>query len=166
MRITVHGLAALLLAGLLTGAVLACVCVRDWRVGRKFSGALLAAWATAVIWITLLSREPVPYPRVHLTLLSYWHPYEFVENTVLFLPLGFLLCMTGLRAGGSILLGTGLSVFIELTQLATGRGILDLQDLLANTVGAALGAAGFALLCRMWRKNLKNIADDASASHE
>ena len=67
--------------------------------------------------------------------------YLFFGNIIWFVPFGFLLKrLTNMTAGKVILLGFGLSLFIETMQLVFGVGVFEIDDLLLNTSGAALGA--------------------------
>ena len=61
------------------------------------------------------------------------------NNILLFLPLGFLCRMiTGRR--GALLMGLGLSLSIEILQLFIPARTTSIVDVLANTLGAGLGA--------------------------
>lgn len=63
-------------------------------------------------------------------------------NTAMFIPLGILLPLIWKRFRKwyrMLAAGLGLSLYIELMQLMAGRGILDIDDLLVNTLGAMLG---------------------------
>ncbi len=61
------------------------------------------------------------------------------NNILLFLPLGFLYRMiTGRR--GALLMGLGLSLSIEILQLFIPARTTSVVDVLANTLGAGLGA--------------------------
>ena len=71
-------------------------------------------------------------------------------NAVLLAPLGFLLPLFWKyfdRAKRTILFGFGMSLSIELIQLVAG-GVTSVDDLILNTVGAALGFALAKLLLR------------------
>lgn len=71
-------------------------------------------------------------------------------NAVLLAPLGFLLPLFWSyfdRAKCTILFGFGMSLSIELIQLVAG-GVTSVDDLILNTVGAALGFALAKLLLR------------------
>ncbi|BBG02309.1 MULTISPECIES: VanZ family protein [Pseudonocardia] len=79
---------------------------------------------------------------------------QIVLNVVLFVPLGWLLRGPGRRSTGTaVLAGFGLSLLVETTQY-TGNWFLfpcsyrvaDVDDLIANTAGALLGALLVALL--------------------
>ncbi|WP_125114586.1 VanZ family protein [Agathobaculum sp. Marseille-P7918] len=71
-------------------------------------------------------------------------------NAVLLAPLGFLLPLFWSYFDGAkrtILFGFGMSLSIELIQLVAG-GVTSVDDLILNTVGAALGFALAKLLLR------------------
>ncbi|MDO4271236.1 MAG: VanZ family protein [Eubacteriales bacterium] len=73
-------------------------------------------------------------------------------NVLLFLPLGLLLPLFWRyfqRAGRTVLCGLALSVSIELIQLVSG-GVTSVDDVLLNTLGAALGFALAKLALRLW----------------
>ena len=62
-----------------------------------------------------------------------------VVNLLLTLPIGYLLaaCSIDCRQGGAS--GAGVSLCIELIQLITPAGMFELDDLIYNTLGVALG---------------------------
>ena len=66
---------------------------------------------------------------------------NIVGNVLMFVPVGLLLPLAvGTRWRTSTLLCAGLSLVIELVQLVQGRSA-DIDDVLLNTLGGALGAA-------------------------
>lgn len=75
---------------------------------------------------------------------------QILANVAMYIPLGFLAGRVIGRWG--IVLGFGFSVVIELTQLLTGRGLFEFDDILHNTVGAALGFGLYVLLKRIKEK--------------
>lgn len=63
-----------------------------------------------------------------------------VVNLLLTLPIGYLLPqLLPLTAVRAVLLGAGVSLCIELIQLITRLGMFELDDLIYNTLGVALG---------------------------
>ncbi len=121
------------------------------------SGTVLCLWAAAVLYLTILSRAPVPETRIQLIPFlgqsSYsvrQTVYGMVENAVMFVPLGCFLpvMLPRLRLRRGLLIGAGTSLCIELLQLITHRGITATEDLLANTLGCVLGLT----LMRLMRK--------------
>jgi glycopeptide antibiotics resistance protein len=66
---------------------------------------------------------------------------NLVGNVVMFAPVGFLMPLaTRLSLRGVVVVCVSLSVSVELLQLMLGRS-LDVDDVLLNTFGGALGAA-------------------------
>lgn len=81
--------------------------------------------------------------------------YLFVGNLIWFMPLGFLLpILTKLRRP-VILLGFLLSLYIEVSQYIFGTGVSEVEDLILNTLGTALGY-GLYLLCRRLRRSVSS----------
>ncbi len=72
-------------------------------------------------------------------------------NVAFFVPFGVLcpLVFRKLNAGKTILAGFLLSLFFEIIQIATDTGGADVDDLILNTCGVALGALVFILLKRI-----------------
>lgn len=79
--------------------------------------------------------------------------YHTLGNLVWFVPLGVLLPRLWPRfcLGSVAACGFGLSLLVEACQYLLGTGMPDVDDLLLNTLGAALGYAAFCL-CRRWAK--------------
>ncbi|NLF27127.1 MAG: VanZ family protein [Clostridiales bacterium] len=76
--------------------------------------------------------------------------YHFLGNTLWFMPLGFLLpaLFRGWTLPRAALLGLAVSVGIEVAQWLFRTGSADIDDVLLNTAGTALGYAAHALLRR------------------
>ena len=72
--------------------------------------------------------------------LDYW-TVEFLANVAMFVPLGlFLVLLLGRgRWWLAILLGFALTVVIEVVQQSLPTRVSDLRDIVANSVGAAIG---------------------------
>ena len=77
---------------------------------------------------------------------------EALANVVMFVPLGLLLPVaTRTRPWLAVPAGAGFSALIELSQLAfLPHRVASIQDVVMNTLGAALGAAVL-LAIRAWR---------------
>ncbi len=120
----------------------------------------------AVLWLTLLNRHPT-YARYNLVL--FWEYYELlfgedklfflgqiIGNLLMLLPLGFMmpLLFPGFRCAGKVFfLSASLSALIELIQLVTALGLLELDDLFNNTVGALIGYWLYTVAAKYLRKN-------------
>jgi len=75
--------------------------------------------------------------------LGFWEPFyiNFLGNIVLFIPIGFLLPLLFAKLENGIytvLIGLGLSLFIEIMQLPQQRSS-DVDDLWLNATGALVG---------------------------
>ena len=76
-------------------------------------------------------------------------------NVIGFLPFGFILpvILDKMRSGWLIVLaGFGLSVTVEVIQLITKVGCFDVDDMILNTAGAALGYLLFFICDHLRRK--------------
>ena len=159
--------------GILAGAVFL-VLEKAWHKGQEADGGFVGrgqSWTrfVAVVYtavlinLTYLSREPGSRIGISLELFQTWgdsvvdHSY-FIENIILFIPFGILFPMVFpiLRKGWScILTGFLFSVMLEFTQLITGRGFCQLDDVMTNTVGAGIGWGCYRLLqCRKKRRGI------------
>lgn len=74
--------------------------------------------------------------------------WEFAANVGLFVPLGVLLAHAWQRVPAWVLIaaGSGFSVVIELVQLAIPSRFSTISDVVANTLGTAIGAAAVRIL--------------------
>lgn len=114
------------------------------------------------------SAQDLPWTVfLDLVPLSDTEPRDMLQNVVVFAPLGVLLpLVTRLDTVGRVVLaGFLLSLAMEAAQLGnavTGHGghIADVDDLLANTLGALLGYGAFRLARRV--PALDRLARDAA----
>ena len=144
---------------------------RRWR--RPVIGLVLAAWFGAVLWMTVLSRTPggayeaywVPF-HTYRAILSRKEPEMFRScfmNVALFYPAGLLFGSLLTRTWSfprgmlwTVLVFGLFSLTVELCQYRFGLGISEIDDVLHNTLGAALGFAAL-------RLDLGGIADILTA---
>lgn len=113
--------------------------------GRRKHGILCILYLAIILFITLISREPTLSRVTHLTPL--WSYIRWIQggtgkqillNIALFIPLGFFLC--GVFQIRQVLLLSALtSIAVEIVQFLTYRGMLDVDDILNNLIGAVLG---------------------------
>ena len=66
---------------------------------------------------------------------------QIIGNIAMFIPLGVFLCRINRRFDFVHIgiIGFVFSVFIELTQFLTGRGLLEFDDIFHNTLGDVIG---------------------------
>ena len=125
-------------------------------VTRRSRWVLASALYLYAVGVTTVTVFPVPY-RPWRANEPWWAviqpvPFEvppigWVLNVVMFMPLGVLVPMLWPRTDSwrrIALLGLGASTVIELTQLLLwvtlgSRRTVDINDLIANTLGALLG---------------------------
>ncbi len=89
-----------------------------------------------------------------------------IFNILLFVPLG-MLTYPEIRKKTwvkgvffSTIIGAVFSLFIECTQLITGRGMFEVTDLLTNTTGSLIGALIVALVRRVQSKSVYSLQKD------
>lgn len=119
--------------------------------------AFLLLYILIILFITILVRTP---SLVHIVKAEPLWSYrmtiggnqrylrEIILNIGLFVPLGFFLVNADKKHRVLISIGAALfiSVLIEAIQYFTFRGQCDVDDLISNTVGAAIGAVLFQIL--------------------
>ena len=124
---------------------------------RQASFCLLIGYVFLVLCTTVIFREETFEKRYNLyPLLSYMMLYnnllaQIIMNIVMFIPIGFF-------AGGAlkkkhvwkaIEIGIALSLFIEITQLITTRGVCNIDDVIHNTLGCIIGFSCFVLCYKL-----------------
>lgn len=128
---------------------------------RPGIGVLLAEWFFVVLWITIFNRETGTYESSWIPLHAYWLAFsdgnpEMIHscfmNVALFYPAGLFLAgllPQGIRYRNRMLCTVicfGLfSLSIELSQHFLQLGTAEIDDVLHNTLGAAVGFAAFHL---------------------
>lgn len=114
---------------------------------------LLAVYLLILLRITVFRSRAYPIDfSVNLSLftdlVATYHEngiwmvlYLVVGNIAWFVPFGFLLPMIWqkLKSFYIIPLGFLLSLIIEISQLVTGKGMFEIDDLVLNTLGTAVG---------------------------
>ncbi|MGN1370252.1 MAG: VanZ family protein [Aristaeellaceae bacterium] len=132
-------------------------------------GALIAflVWFGVVLYLTLFSRigdknrvvvdmTPFRWLSEAIAAGSLEPMQHFLLNVLLFLPFGYLLpCMDPRhlsRISFAALSGLVASTVIETIQMVAGLGWCDMDDIIANALGAAIGYGLYRLLAQI-RKN-------------
>lgn len=115
---------------------------------RRLVGICLAVYVATVALVVL---SPISYSTI-VHAITHWLDatlhvggfgsgwVEFLANVVMFLPLGFLLALLFRRPWHGVMLALGLSIVVELAQIVIPSRQPSLRDILANALGAALGA--------------------------
>ena len=154
--VAIEGIPPLVYVGLLVtfiiGAALS-ISLKGFREGLRYSAIiLLIEWFLLVFGTCVLFRESGAEYHINLIpLISYFDYGEnsyFMEkavlnllNVALFIPIGFLLgCgFRNMTWKSALAIGTMLSVFIELLQLISRRGLCEVDDVIHNVVGCMIG---------------------------
>ena len=132
---------------------------------------LLAGYLTVLAYATLMRqswgiREVSFHP--FRAWMEAWNDFSFKSwanvllNVGLFVPAGFLLPLLWKKLrqwNRAIPAGFAISLTIELVQLALARGVCDVDDLMANTLGAALGY--FLVMALLGLKNRRQFLKNA-----
>ncbi|MFC3891831.1 VanZ family protein [Lentzea rhizosphaerae] len=133
-----------------------------------FRGATITVYASMLFAATFLPMQTVP-PRQSVQLVPFqWIADTFRDgriafdlmtlNVLLFVPLGAMLMFWGRRSiGQAALIGYGVSLLIEGSQLLWANRIFDVDDLIANTTGTALGWLSALAAVKVWAR-LKTAA--------
>lgn len=109
-------------------------------------------YAFMVIVITFFSRMEGSTNAVNLRLFSTFgtdlqSKIFIVENIIMFIPFGVFLRVYGVkRFPVSLAVFATSSTIIEVMQFLTGRGIMQVDDILTNTIGGCIGFIATKLL--------------------
>lgn len=133
------------------------------RPGRGLVFAITAAYLGFIAWLTLGPQPTNPTSRGFFdavidfvnryapSLNFNYNDLQFLGNIAIFVPIGFLfVAIVGRRRWWlAVLIGVAMTLAIEGTQEFLPTRVPDVQDLIANSAGAAIGvlfaiAASFA----------------------
>ena len=127
---------------------------------RKASIYMFIGYVALVLCTTIIFRTESDEMRYVLCpFKSYIGLYnrvlaQNILNIVLFMPIGFFAgaALKKKHILNALKIGVGLSLFIEVAQLLSRRGICNIDDVIHNTLGCAIGFAGFLLCYKMARR--------------
>ena len=113
---------------------------------------ILAGYTILVFTETILIRKPFVGDHINLEFLWSWRAWEVqsgqvIANVIMFIPIGLL--SGWLWKWRGVLLAVGMSVLIELLQLVSKRGLCEIDDVIHNSLGAAIGIVVVLLLKRI-----------------
>lgn len=115
-------------------------------VNKQFNFILLALYLVAIIYMTLMYRNGTDIPDINRGIsdtlkklfFSYKERQGVYNNILLFIPYGAILIK--LYPHSSILIIPVItSIFIEMIQYYTGVGYCEVLDIIANSMGGAIG---------------------------
>lgn len=113
-----------------------------WRVWKKPSLGLLIGYTFLILAETVLIRKPFSGQHFNPELFWSWRQFsvqrnQILTNVIMFVPVGVLVGWIWRWRG--LWVAAGLSVFIEVLQLITARGLCEFDDVFHNMVGAVIG---------------------------
>ena len=145
----------LALSVIVTGVIFGLYMTRKDRSSfiRNSLLCLLLGYLFFVLCTTVLFRESSEDMRYYLfpfwsyDVLNYKVVAQHILNVLMFVPIGFLLSATmeKIRFGQLLKIGCVLSVIIEIIQLLTRRGACNIDDVIHNAIGCAIGYGIFRL---------------------
>lgn len=129
---------------------------------RNLSWILLLGYVFLSLCATIIFRNETPemrfslYPLRSYTMGSDTMMLENIMNIFFFFPIGFLLGIVMKKKNVWLVTFVGfiLSVLIETIQLFSIRGVCNIDDVINNTLGCALGYCMFLLFDIIWKKYL------------
>ena len=130
---------------------------------------LLVEYLFVVVCSTIICRGHQSFKYAKLELVPFWtykavvekvpgvSVWDIILNVVLFVPLGLLikLIYPAISLGKIVIVAVFCSLFIETSQFVFEKGIAQIDDVMHNTIGAAIGwllSYGILSLCCRKRK--------------
>ena len=134
--------------------------MKKGKYKKYFPLVLFCIYFGFIIWKTLIDRESgerrsnlIPFWEYAKVINNDQRSYfigQIIGNILLLMPLGFLISFLkkfhDIKCKKVFLFALCFSVFIELTQYATGRGLMEFDDVFNNTLGAVLGYGVYRLI--------------------
>jgi glycopeptide antibiotics resistance protein len=127
---------------------------------RHASFCMFIGYVFLVLCTTIFFREETFVKRYHLyPLWSYTELYttilaQLIMNIMMFVPIGFFVggALKKKHIWNVIKIGFLLSLFIELTQLITTRGVFNVDDIIHNVLGCTIGFFCFVICYKMIKR--------------
>ena len=146
---------------------LCCIIMLLFRVKTSYSVFLrqasfcsLMGYIFLVLCTTILFREEtfkIRYnlcPLLSYTMLDNKLSAQLILNIMMFIPIGFFVggALKKKHIWNAVGIGFVLSLFIELTQLITTRGVFNVDDVIHNTLGCIIGFTYFVFCYKLMRQ--------------
>ena len=127
---------------------------------RYASAFLLVEYIALLMYFTVFIRPE--HGERELLLIPFWSYWaiahdgakvliqEHIMNVAVFIPIGILqaIVLKGVKWWKVLLVGTGVSLMVEVMQYIMMRGYCEIDDVIHNTIGCLIGIA-LVLLCKM-----------------
>lgn len=131
---------------------------------KKLTFVLFIIYLAALIWLVLFklqfSFDQIDRVRVINMIPLNMYDFSDVDNNIrIFVPLGIYICM--LKSKWSFMKKMipmmGLTLAFEITQFVLAIGRSDITDILANTLGGAIGIVFYELLFKILKHRTNKI---------
>ena len=127
---------------------------------KQASFCLFMGYLFLVLCTTIFFREETFVKRYNINpLWSYSSLYnkqlaQIIMNVIMFIPIGFFAggALKKKHVSKAIEIGIVLSLFIEITQLITTRGVFNVDDIIHNTLGCVIGFSVFVLCYKLIKR--------------
>lgn len=161
--------------GIAIGFIIFSILLLKKSPSKWLAGCLSMIYVAAIIYLAFISREPMPIHHYSINpfgaarrglefgggliqgifsgtvkITNWAELRNIILNILLFIPFGYLLpsLFPRLRWWQVVLLGLAFSLCIELLQLITKLGYADVDDLINNALGAAIGWLCYKLILK------------------
>ena len=130
---------------------------KDWKeIGRFLLCWMFLVYMAVVLIQTIFSREPGSRHTMDLQLFgtlgrSARSKSYYIENIIMLVPFGIFLPLLNRKfqnMATTVLCGCLFSILIEWLQYMTESGFCQLDDVVANTLGTAIGW----MVCKLWMR--------------
>ena len=133
-------------------------------LSKKLVWLLFIAYCGFIVWMTLLNRSVYVFWALQELAVGGLEGVKgivwYLENILLFMPFGFFLsAINECRWKKVVLSGFAVSAVIEITQYITARGLTELDDMTANTIGAGIGFLLWKVVTRMMDSQKKKLRE-------
>lgn len=135
--------------------IAAIICLISSYLNKKNSIRLLVMYMIVVFYLTFLNRNYgirlarfTPFWSYRLFFSDRYLRNEILCNIIFFIPLGALLYRIHPKKS-AVLAIIFISYSIELLQYITARGLLEIDDIISNTIGGLLGIMAVKLCIRL-----------------
>lgn len=131
------------------------------KLTKAIAAFMFAGYIFTVLYITLIDR--IVGEQRHMLDAPFWeyknlisgvdwqfYFWQIIGNLVMLIPFGIMLPFLFKRMQSVAFVaaaGCMFSMFIEITQFITGRGLCEVDDVFNNTVGAVIGYLIFRRYC-------------------
>lgn len=114
---------------------------------------LLIGYFFLIFAVTIFSRKAGGGRYELVPFWSYSNPSlrtQILLNIIVFIPIGLL---GGRELGRKIIpIAAAVSITIEIVQFVTGRGLTEFDDVIHNTLGAAIGYGAYVIVKKIMEK--------------